>query len=777
MERLQIIQVLCVKAADAGYRLIIVIAGIHNNLRNQTQERIDEGFIGLDSGKEWGDRRDGRKYVLGVGLHDCNRRPVCLTTRFHDFNKIRADSDSSEIGHYNEPVILIIKKNHNTLGNLIDWLKDNSARGDQEMIDQPMLLIDDEADNASINTKYGKETVTTINRQIRELLNLFNRRCYIGYTATPFANIFIDPDEDDEMLQEDLFPRDFIIGLDTPSNYLGPEKIFLDDLPDEEASSWLREITDNEDILPIKHPSDFVVHSLPKSLIDAIRTFLLGRAIRNIRGESHRHCSMLVNASWRNAIQRQLRNHIYDVIENIQNSARLNLSKNGICALKDPEISALREIWEREYSDCGIDWSRIQANLHDSIASAKVIEVNNSSSDVLDYPKEEHGKKGKTYITIGGYSLSRGLTLEGLMITWFLRNSMMYDTLMQMGRWFGYREEYEDICRIWIPPDAIEWYSFIANAADELHNELRNMEKVKATPKMFGLEVRSHPASLLVTARNKMGSSQRITTMVGLSNKYLETSKISTNPDYLNTNIGVASSFVSNVSKLDSRKFLAEKTQWGSMIRNVPVEYIDIFLAGWRNVEQSVTTETTPIRKYIRDRNQDELKKWDVLIVSLGKGEENEALGTPIIPIQRSIDPNDLKDGFISFSGKRMRIGSRGIEKAGVNPEKAEQAEREYHKDKGIAKGVKANYPDKIYRKARDYGLFILYYVKACPKENVHSAANLALIPSSPVVAWGISFPVSSRSNEPVEYVVNTVRYRELFDFEDEDDEDALQYA
>ncbi|MEP3847551.1 MAG: hypothetical protein ABJM43_19570 [Paracoccaceae bacterium] len=193
------------KAADAGYKLIIVIAGIHNNLRNQTQERIDESLIGVDSGKQWGRTVGGRKYVLGAGEFDPSKRPVPLTTRIHDFNKARADSDSSEIGDYREPVVLVIKKNYRTLSNLLDWLKDNNARGDHEMIDQPMLLIDDEADNASINTKYGKKLVTTINGQIRDLLKMFHRSCYVGYTATPFANIFIDPDQDDEMHEEDLF--------------------------------------------------------------------------------------------------------------------------------------------------------------------------------------------------------------------------------------------------------------------------------------------------------------------------------------------------------------------------------------------------------------------------------------------------------------------------------------------------------------------------------------------------------------------------------------------
>ncbi|MGI3213120.1 hypothetical protein ACROSR_18675, partial [Roseovarius tibetensis] len=269
------------KAADAGYRLIIVIAGIHNNLRNQTQARIDEGFIGRDTGKSQETKKGGAKHIIGVGHFDPNNTPVSLTNTLRDFNKATASTNTSEIDSYKVPVVLVIKKNHRTLANLLDWLKDNSARGDQEMIDQPMLLIDDEADNASINTKYGKKLVTTINGQIRDLLNMFHRSCYVGYTATPFANIFIDPDQDDEMYNEDLFPRDFIIGLDAPSNYFGPTKIFVDGLPEDGDPTWLRYITDNEDVLPIKHKIDHELDTLPPSLTRALRTFLLAQGNRS----------------------------------------------------------------------------------------------------------------------------------------------------------------------------------------------------------------------------------------------------------------------------------------------------------------------------------------------------------------------------------------------------------------------------------------------------------------------------------------------------------------
>lgn len=757
------------KAADAGYRLIIVIAGIHNNLRNQTQARIDEGFIGRDTGRTQELKKGQANHIIGVGRFDPNNTPVSLTNTFRDFNKVTASTNTSEIDSYKVPVVLVIKKNYHTLRNLLDWLKDNSARGDQEMIDQPMLLIDDEADNASINTKYGKELVTTINGQIRDLLNMFHRSCYVGYTATPFANIFVDPDQDDEMYNEDLFPRDFIIGLDAPSNYFGPNKVFIDGLPEEGEPTWLRYITDNEDILPIKHKIDHELEVLPASLNKALRAFLLTRTIRNLRGQRSAHCSMLVNASRFTAVQGRLRNRLHEKLERIQNAVRVNASR-GNAALNDPEIAALHAVWQEEYSTSEPDWSAIQSQLLDAIASAKIIEVNSRAND-LDYSSS--GERGQTVVAVGGFSLSRGLTLEGLTVTWFLRNTMMYDTLMQMGRWFGFRGGYEDVCRIWMPAEAIDWYSFVANAAEELHQELRTMEKAKATPQMFGLAVRSHPASLLVTARNKMGSGKKITTLVGLSNKFVETSRVSIKPNDLSANLQIAKSLV---SKLTNAKFREETTSWGTLVRDVPVDFIDEFLAGWRNVEQSVTTDPGPVRSYIRARKTDELKTWDILIPSLAKGKPDMTLGKPVVPATRYVDLQDLKHEFMSFSGKRMRVASRGIEKAGVDPTRADAAETQYRQEKGKPDGERVNFPDSIYRRERDRGLFILHFIKAKAPDGKEGSENVDLIPEAPVAAWGISLPVSSRPAERVEYVVNTIRYQELFGEEDEDEDQEAEH-
>ncbi len=369
------------KAADAGYRLIVVIAGIHNNLRNQTQARIDEGFVGRDTGRLEKKETKDKPRVIGVGKFDDRKAPVSLTTTLKDFNKATATTNTSQIASYAVPVVLVIKKNSRTLANLVDWLKEHSTTHGTDMVDQPMLLIDDEADNASIDIKYGKGEVSRINGQIRELLALFRRSCYVGYTATPFANIFIDPDSDDEVYKQDLFPRHFIIGLDAPTNYFGARKVFIDGVPDEEDArpSFLRFITDNGDVLPTKHKIDHNLTSLPQSMIDALRCFLVARAIRNARGQSSQHASMLINASRFTGIQELIRNRLHEQLKTIEDAVRVDGGRED-AADSNPEIGQLKRCWQEEYSCAGLTWDEVRQGLLPVAASAQVLSVNAASS-------------------------------------------------------------------------------------------------------------------------------------------------------------------------------------------------------------------------------------------------------------------------------------------------------------------------------------------------------------------------------------------------------------
>ncbi|MHB8267466.1 Z1 domain-containing protein [Bradyrhizobium sp.] len=745
------------KAADAGYRLIVVIAGIHNNLRNQTQLRIDEGFVGRDSARRVSDRE---RRVIGVGRFDSTRQPWTFTTSVRDFNKLGAEQVGGKLSDLSVPAVFVIKKNGGTLKNLLEWLKEYNARGGGKTVDAPMLVIDDEADNASINIKHGKSEVSRINGQIRDLLSMFERSCYVGYTATPFANIFISPDSDDEMRGEDLFPRNFIVSLDPPTNYFGANRVFLND-----AKAVVRHIEDNEDLLSLKHTKDTLVTALPQSLIEAIRTFVVARAIRMARGHENQHSSMLVNASRFTDVQRQIRNEIHGKLESIQASVRVNGALPTVQALKDPEIAELHAAWKKEYSGTGAEWPEVQKRLHEAASPIRAVEVNSRSSGSLNYT--DHEKTGLAVIAVGGFSLSRGLTLEGLMVSYFLRNSMMYDTLMQMGRWFGYRPDYDDLCRVWMPEAAEGWYRHIAESIEELREEMRQMEEANATPEEFGLKVRSHPDTLIVTARNKMGSGEQVVVNIGLGNSFVETTVLKREDEALEANRITARRFSEQLASVGLPTSEARAVTGGWFLRDVPVQPILDFILGFQNHPGSMLSDPGPVRRYIEKRRDGELADWDVLFASSSRQDHkpivDNSLGIQITcQRRRAGGKSNSKTLMITDN---QRVASRGVEKTGIDPEKAAQAE-ELFRNSPDFNPESTNFPDKIYRSVRTRPLLIIHLLSI-------GEAGDDLSAQLPSVAWSISFPRTDVDEARVEYVVNTTWLRE--NFRDELDEDEME--
>lgn len=307
----------------------------------------------------------------------------------------------------------------------------------------PLLMIDDEADHASINTNDEDKNPTAINARIREILNLFNRKCYLAYTATPFANIFIDPDSQNEMLEDDLFPRDFIISLDPPSNYVGSEKIFSSG--DNTELDIVRNINDMDQLLPLKHKKDYVMPALSKSLQQAVCSHIISKAIRIYRGQNSKHHSMLVHLSRYKDVQKSVHSLLLQYKQDLENNIRYNYKYSEDKALLNSYIKEIYDVWESDFKQHYSDWHQVQEKLLESIASMQVLLINGDSDDNLNYSDY---KDGLNVIAVGGDRLARGLTLEGLATSYFYRSTSMYDTLMQMGRWFGYRDGFADICRL-----------------------------------------------------------------------------------------------------------------------------------------------------------------------------------------------------------------------------------------------------------------------------------------------------------------------------------------
>ena len=591
------------KSLDAGYRLVIILAGISNTLRKQTQERIDKGVIGIDSSTfERGHRL--KEKLIGVGKIDGRYNPVSLTTVRSDFDSQTANRIHAQIGQFNTPLIFVIKKNVSILKTLNNWLSSNNLG----LNDYPLLLIDDEADHASINTNEDNDPTKT-NHEIRKLLALFPKNVYLGYTATPFANIFIDPDTTEDMVN-DLFPKNFIRTLEAPSNYLGGKDIFSD-----ATHNIVHAIDDYHYTLPIKHKKDLCLVDIPESLKHAIRVFVLSCSIRLYRGEVHINNSMLINVSRFTDVQNKLRllvhKYLNVLIDSINNYSKLSTEE----ALNSSVMKEIHSSWQKEYSTIVTNWSSIQDLLPDAANRIETIVVNSSSEAEkdIDYTVKNY-PKGRSLIAVGGISLSRGLTLEGLSVSYFLRNSIMYDTLMQMGRWFGYRDGYKDICRIYMPEHSISWYKHISEATDELRQEFKRMKEVDCTPEEFGLAVRNHPESLIVTARNKMKNSHTVTREFDLSGRLIETSRLYTNPKLVDHNLDIANRLIEKANEIITPECPKGKhLVW----RNIDHKFIVNFIESFHNHPESSLSDSNVLREHINNLAiEGGINKWNLSLIN-----------------------------------------------------------------------------------------------------------------------------------------------------------------
>lgn len=736
---------LCCKAADAGYRLVILLTGTLESLRRQTQERLDEGFVGLDSSGLLTQIRKNR--AVGVGLIDSRRAAGVFTSREKDFSRNLLNALGFRLDAFNVPVLVVVKKNKRILENLEKWLSDFNAN-QHGTIDAPLLLIDDEADSASVNTNPTGSDPTEINKRVRALLKLFTRSSYVGFTATPFANIFIDPETDHEMLGDDLFPRDFIYTLDTPTNYVGPTALF----GEQPRFDILRTVDDAYDIFPLRHKSDLRIESLPDSLVVALFSFLVANTIRDLRGEGPTHRSMLVNVSRFTSVQDQVATLIHEKLAAIQQDIRNYSQLVPDEALQNSSIAFAHEVWEREHANAGYEWPEVQRSLLNSVLPLSVKAVNQRTGAAsLDYARQK--ETGLRVVAVGGNSLSRGLTLEGLSTSYFFRNSQMYDTLLQMGRWFGYRDGYADLCRLWITDEAAQWYAHITAATEELRDEVKRMRQQHATPMDFGLKVRAHPDSLLVTAQNKMRQARTIERVISLSGQLLETARLRSNPNSLISNRTALNRFI---DQLQQAGLQSEKSPWGNPIwRSVPKELVAEFLRDFDVHPLNVAFQTGDLARYLENTSEPKLSTWDVVMPG-GSGSEITIGPITLRTAKRNIV---VRNGMLLVSGTKARVGSRGTEKEGLDIADVRRIESEFQR---LNPGKSIS--DKIYRAARSRPLLLSYVLS--PNE-----------PSSPsnsqeIVALGLSFPQFDDADvaQRVIYRVNLVEWKSMLEEEIDDD-------
>ncbi|MDD3602353.1 MAG: Z1 domain-containing protein [Sulfurovum sp.] len=736
------------KAADSGYKLIIVLAGMLESLRSQTQERIDEGFVGEDSSKK--NSTTMNEKLIGVGHINPNRFPLTMTDLHNDFRS----NQNFQVSSYDTPTILIVKKNTSVLKRLRDWLQRNNADMKGNISNLPLLMIDDEADHASINTNDEDKNPTAINTRIREILNLFNRKCYLAYTATPFANIFIDPETQDEMLEDDLFPRDFIISLDPPSNYVGSEKIF-NSLDGEEGIDIVRSIDDIEDILPLKHKKDYTVPALPYSLKTAVCSHVISKAIRILRGQNNKHHSMLVHVSRYKDVQKSMHSLLLQFKQDLEHNIRYGYKYDLSKAINNQYMKCLFDTWESDFKQHHSDWHQIQEKLLESIASMQVLLINGDSDDSLNYSDYADGMN---VIAVGGDRLARGLTLEGLATSYFYRSTSMYDTLMQMGRWFGYRDGFADICRIYLTPMTEHYFTHISNAAEELRLEIKDMFAANLSPKDFGLRVRRHPGTLLITAKNKMRRAQTVIQRTDLNGRLIESYALDLEPSNRQANHQLAVSFVQRMQSMTNTEINNEDNCFWA---NIDASQIIEFVESYKNHPASHMTSTRPVVSYLK-QSKKYFPIWDVVLVNVKNAKNKTNIAGLDIGIQRRASELKHNGEYIEISSRR-RVGNNLVERAGMSDEELLAADAECRKE---FPGGKKEIPGRFLRQKRTKPLLMLHVVDAYA--NIRDDSTLM---EKELIAYGISFPKSNADIEPVEFAVNTVYVKNHYE-DNEDDEE-----
>lgn len=603
---------LIAKAADRGYRLIIVLSGVHNSLRAQTQRRLDLE-LGLVSDPK------------GVGRPDQEHRWWAITSADlkGDFDP-RTDAGPLAQGARG---IMVVKKNATVLRRLVNWL-------DGEVpADLAALIIDDEADQASINTQPSMEDAdlgddtgdvapdkeldpSTINGLIRDLIGKFRRASYVAYTATPFANVLINPDAESDRWGSDLFPKEFIISLPRPAAYVGAERVFgrpaLEDEDDGVAGlDVVRIVPDSEmpDLVPRGRAATaswepVVTESLRAAMLD----WILATAAK-VRRLGDGISSMLVHTTQRIAQQNELAAVVGDELNLIRQRWRYD---------PDSIRPELLKRWNTEFRpvtvsmDASLDapFNDIEPYLNDLLTppdALRMLVLNSESPDLLDYEADPHIK----VLLIGGNRLSRGLTLEDLTVSFYVREAATYDTLLQMGRWFGYRAKFIDLTRLWTTEVLISRFRHLSLVEEDLRNQIKIYERENLTPLQVAPKIRAHP-DMLVVAKNRMGSAESV--RQSYAGELIQMTRYKLDDDtWLGQNLTTARQLLASLgAPTGAPNGRPERPTWSG----VPWQYVEGFLKNFQTAQDAMSFDADTAARYIRVQagRHGELTSWTVAV-------------------------------------------------------------------------------------------------------------------------------------------------------------------
>ena len=710
---------LIAKACDFGYKIIVVLSGVHNDLRQQTQERLDEEFLGFHEYLKH--NKKGKKLLsvlrepCGVGLdpdYVDSKAPTCMTYTDQDF---QGKYKSGATGVH-PPVLVVVKKNQYVLDQLNDFF--GTQLNKRQYGDWPVLIIDDEADQASVNTK-KEESTSVINKFIRKFIKKFNKATFVGYTATPFANVLINARAKSQEIGSDLFPKDFIVRLATPPNYFGPLQFFGNNHDDRglelfmpisrTASDKLTGITRDGKTGRLIDRGPVILESLPEECRILFKQFLLSAAIKQWRhkrlypnkwkenseeNEPILETSMLIHVSHLVEDQRRVASAFNNMIEDEFRALVLGAADECELAMQGMEELFLEQITItdtvrniRKNCDLMVDWSlpetfdelipEIKQVLED--LSVKKVngekEMDELAQPYSDIELDDQGRRRTAVVVfIGGNKLSRGLTLPGLCVSLFLRATNMYDTLLQMGRWFGYRDGYVDLCRICTTSNIINNFRRICEACIDFDSQIDRMSAINRTPENYRLNILKH-TGLLVTARNKMRNVREA--KVSFNGYIIDIRCLGLYDEVLEKNFRVTSRFIDGVKILGQLAYASKDYKnigiigdeevaayeggsqhpSGRLWRKVPASVICNLLGDFVVGDNKENCDLQGIIKHIEKANKrQELVNWNVFIPGKADSDPKNIFGSTFSNRTMIIDNYNATD-FTTATLRTLKAG------------------------------------------------------------------------------------------------------------------------
>lgn len=589
------------KSFDVGYKLVIVLAGMHNDLRTQTQLRLEKEVVGTIDPIT--NEKQGVAKIKTGGT-----QIETWTTPQEDISTANAIG----IKNLDKPILAVVKKHKDVLPNLIELIRTSIYMSD---INPPTLIIDDEADQASVDTS-NKTQPSTINKLIRELLSLFDKKAYVGYTATPFANLLIDAEANHNDVGFDLYPKDFAISLTKPKDYCGPDEFFnTSGYLEDNKPMYIRYLNKVDisllDDIKTKDDRDLFIE-VPPSMEEAILSFLLTIAIRNLRGQTNEHNSMLIHTSRFTDVQNSMCGVIDKFYKKLSNEVLYDSDSQYIEKLRllyEDDIVTLQSYNESNEKHPKFPWVEVFKEVRKNIGKVEVLEINGESEDALEY--EKHKENGLNVIAIGGNKLSRGLTLDGLSISYYYRNSAMYDSLMQMGRWFGYRKGYMDLCRIYTSKELAENFEHLAIVMSELREEFKKYDELNVTPEEYAAKMKDHK-SMSVTSPNKMKAAEKTP---DYSNSLQQTRIFENNKDFYEKNMDATLKLITNIG--NQFKIKEGSTRY-HIAKQIPSTTIIDFLSTYQTSKTASKVNSKKLSNYISDlNNKGELNTFNVVVVDI----------------------------------------------------------------------------------------------------------------------------------------------------------------